>query len=91
MSVDIMMENEHMMMGHIVMEQLHPFMINPKQNNSINSLQRNNDIMQKQTVDEQGFVIGIDDPNYQQLMFEVDYNVADTELMDWMDPKLSHI
>eukprot|EP01084_Bolivina_argentea_P261425 441758_1 len=54
---------------------------------SINSLQRNNDIMfQKQTVDEDGFVTEINDPDYQQLMFEVDYNVADTELMDWMDP-----
>jgi len=53
---------------------------------SINSLQRNNDIMfQKQTVDEDGFVVGIDDPDYNQLMFEVDYNVADTEMMNWMD------
>jgi len=54
---------------------------------SLNSLQRNNDIMfQKQTVDEEGFVVGIDDPDYEKLMFEVDYSVADTEMMGWMQP-----
>jgi len=53
---------------------------------SLNSLQRNNDIMfTKQTVDEDGFVIGMDDPDYQQLMFEVDYNAADSDLINWMD------
>jgi len=52
---------------------------------SINSLQKNNDIMfQRQTVDEEGFVVGIDDPNYAQLMFEVDYNVADSDMVNWM-------
>lgn len=55
---------------------------------SLNSLQRNNDIMfTKQTVDEDGFVIGMDDPDYQQLMFEVDYNAADSDLINWMDAK----
>jgi len=39
----------------------------------------------KQTVDEDGFVVGIDDPNYEELMFEVDYNAADTDLINWMD------
>jgi len=54
---------------------------------SVNSLQRNNDIMfQKQTVDEEGFVVGIDDPDYEKLMFEVDYSVANTAMMDWMPP-----
>ena len=55
---------------------------------SINSLQRNNDIMfTKQTVDEDGFVVGIDDPDYEKLMFEVDYNAADTDLINWMEAK----
>eukprot|EP00484_Ammonia_sp_Unknown_P029502 CAMPEP_0197035526 /NCGR_PEP_ID=MMETSP1384-20130603/13299_1 /TAXON_ID=29189 /ORGANISM="Ammonia sp." /LENGTH=513 /DNA_ID=CAMNT_0042465599 /DNA_START=69 /DNA_END=1607 /DNA_ORIENTATION=- len=53
---------------------------------SINSLKRNNDIMfQKQTVDEEGFVVGIDDPDYEKLMFEVDYDVADTDMARWME------
>jgi len=52
---------------------------------SVNSLQRNNDCMfQKQTLDEDGFVIGIDDPNYHQLMFEVDYNAAESDMVNWM-------
>jgi len=51
---------------------------------SVNSLQRNNEIMfQKQTVDEDGFVIGIDDPNYHNLMFEVDYT-ADADMVKWV-------
>lgn len=54
---------------------------------SVNSLQRNNDIMfQKHTVDEEGFVVGIDDPDYEKLMFEVDYSVANTDMMGWMQP-----
>eukprot|EP01084_Bolivina_argentea_P073982 134232_1 len=54
---------------------------------SLNSLQRNNDIMfTKQTIDEDGFVVGIDDPDYQKLMFDVDYDVSRTEMMDWMKP-----
>jgi len=54
---------------------------------SVNSLQRNNDIMfAKQTVDEDGFVVGIDDPDYEKLMFEVDYSVANTEMMGWVQP-----
>merc|ERR1719410_2841020 len=53
---------------------------------SINSLQRNNDIMfTKQTVDEDGFVVGIDDPDYEKLMFEVDYNAAESDLINWME------
>ena len=57
---------------------------------SITSLQRNNDIMfTKQTVDEDGFVVGIDDPNYEELMFEVDYNAAQSDLVNWMAAKLS--
>ena len=55
---------------------------------SINSLKRNNEIMfQKQTVDEDGFVVGIDDPDYDKLMFEVDYDVTETEMLNWMDPE----
>lgn len=55
---------------------------------SINSLKRNNDIMfQKQTVDEEGFVVGIDDPDYEKLMFEVDYDITQTEMLNWMDPE----
>lgn len=57
---------------------------------SLNSLQKNNDIMfQKQTLDEDGFVVGIDDPNYHQLMFEVDYNPAESDMMYWMEEELS--
>jgi len=52
---------------------------------SVNSLQKNNEIMfQKHTLDEDGFVVGIDDPNFHQLMFDVDYNVAGTDMVKWM-------
>eukprot|EP00486_Rosalina_sp_Unknown_P007335 CAMPEP_0201572244 /NCGR_PEP_ID=MMETSP0190_2-20130828/15389_1 /ASSEMBLY_ACC=CAM_ASM_000263 /TAXON_ID=37353 /ORGANISM="Rosalina sp." /LENGTH=175 /DNA_ID=CAMNT_0047997747 /DNA_START=132 /DNA_END=660 /DNA_ORIENTATION=+ len=55
---------------------------------SINSLKRNNEIMfQKQTVDEDGFVIGIDNPDYEKLMFEVDYDVSHSEMLNWMEPE----
>merc|ERR1712048_523976 len=53
---------------------------------SLNSLQRNNDIMfTKQTVDEDGFVIGMDDPDYHHLWCEIDYDAAESDLINWMD------
>lgn len=59
---------------------------------SINSLKRNNEIMfQKQTVDEDGFVIGIDNPDYEKLMFEVDYDVSHSEMLNWMEPEFCAI
>ena len=55
---------------------------------SLNSLKRNNEIMfQKQTVDEDGFVVGIDNPDYEKLMFEVDYDVSQTEMLNWLEPE----
>lgn len=59
---------------------------------SINSLKRNNDIMfQKQTIDEDGFVVGIHDPDYEKLMFEVDYAVNETDMINWLEPELNNI
>ena len=43
------------------------------------------------TFGDDGFVIGINDPNYQKLMFEVDYNIMDTEMMDWYQSELIFI
>eukprot|EP00485_Elphidium_margaritaceum_P018255 CAMPEP_0202727042 /NCGR_PEP_ID=MMETSP1385-20130828/184919_1 /ASSEMBLY_ACC=CAM_ASM_000861 /TAXON_ID=933848 /ORGANISM="Elphidium margaritaceum" /LENGTH=575 /DNA_ID=CAMNT_0049393275 /DNA_START=48 /DNA_END=1777 /DNA_ORIENTATION=+ len=53
---------------------------------SIQSLKSNNDIMrQVQTVDEEGFVVDIENPDFEKLMFEVDYDVTGTDIVNWMD------